>query len=506
MYYLFNVQDLLSLFSIELFLIYSISLLIFFNLYYFSVTKESISTVRIEYPFKSTFFLSVLVVIYCIFLLTSGNSFGMNYNNFFFEVTLLEQIVTFFILLFLLLFFCISNEYLHKDKLYIFEYYILVFLCVLGFLLLIKSTHLMSIYLSVELISLSSYVMATIKRYSEYSSEAGLKYFALGVFGSAFLLLSSSFFYGIYGTMNLSEIFLSVQYLSVLKSFHFSLHLLTYVSIVLYVSSFLLKLGLVPFHVWVPDVYEGAPTTITLFFSSFSKLAFFIFLAKLFFISFTSYLQDLQTVFQIIGVVSVIFGTFLAIYQSKLKRLFAYSSIVHAGYLLLVLTSYNLFGFESFLFYLLLYVIMVFNLFFTIISLVSSDTLIRIKYISELGGLFRINPYLAVNITILMFSLAGIPPIIGFFSKFYVFTSLIANFHYTVAIIALLFSILGALYYIYLIRIIYFNKILNNYTIVHMSYSTAYFISSSFLFMLFGFIYLKPILSVISSLSFFCML
>jgi proton-translocating NADH-quinone oxidoreductase chain N len=357
-----------------------------------------------------------------------------------------------FILLSTLGVFALSFSYLRQEKIKAFEFVILLLLATLSLMLMVSSYDFISLYLAIEFQSLGLYVLAALKRENEYSTEAGLKYFVLGAFSSGFYLFGASLIYGLTGTTNFED-------LSILFTGLGPTDLFTQGSIVvglLFLSvAFLFKISAAPFHMWSPDVYEGAPTVITAFFSTAPKLALFGVLIRVFYLGFFDFLFSWQQIFFICSLASMIFGAFAALAQVKIKRLLAFSSIGHVGYLLIGLATGSLEGLQGIFLYLIVYFLMTLNAFSVVLSLRPDQ--LRLRYITDLAGIGRTNPALGIAIALLFFSMAGIPPLAGFFGKFQVFLAAMDASYYGLALIGVLMSAVGCFYYIRLIKIMYFD-------------------------------------------------
>ena len=341
------------------------------------------------------------------------------------------------------------NYYSMNTKLITFEYTQLILLSTLGMLLLISSKDLISLYLSIELISLSLYILASIKRDGEYSTEAGIKYFLLGAVASGILLFGSALIYWLTGETSFEGISNFLWYSTSLEN-EGSLILLQSAAIFIIIA-LLFKLAAAPFHMWAPDVYEGSPMIVTAFFAIVPKIATLGLLYELLFGPFASLFGLIKPFLLFSALLSIIIGSLGAINQTKLKRLVAYSAIAHMGFILLGLSTGVLSGFLATFVYIILYIVTSFNTFAFLLSLNSPI------YISQLTGLSRYNPILAYTFVFSLFSMAGIPPLAGFFSKYLVLLSVINNNLYFVALIAVIFSVIGSYYYLRLIMWMFFT-------------------------------------------------
>lgn len=388
----------------------------------------------------------------------------------------------------------ISFEYLKQERLTAFEYIILILFSTVSMLFMISSYDFISMYLTVELQSLCFYVLAASKRNSEFSTEAGLKYFLLGAFSSGLLLFGCSMIYGFTGITNfgeLAKIFTGISEVSTNSSG-------VIIGIIFIAVGFLFKLTAAPFHMWAPDVYEGSPTAITAFFSIAPKIALFAVFIRLFNFSFYDLMLPWQKMIILCSLASMCVGALAALSQYKIKRLLAYSSIGHIGYLLIGLSCASVEGIEALFIYLIIYIIMTINVFALLLSLTSSepkhfDSISRIKYLSDLGMLSKTNPVLAFTLTCTMFSMAGIPPLAGFCSKFYIFFAALGSSLYFLAIIGVLTSVVSCFYYIRLIKIMYFEKPSSWLVFQPMDRAKSIVLGITLFFMIFFFLYPSPI-------------
>jgi proton-translocating NADH-quinone oxidoreductase chain N len=360
----------------------------------------------------------------------------------------------------------LSINYLKQEQLNAFEFIILLLFSILSMLLMISSYDFISFYLTIEFQSLCFYVLAASKRNSEFSTEAGLKYFILGAFSSGILLFGFSIIYGFTGITNFGEFTLLFAGAANVAGDPASVAPPILLGILFVAVGFLFKLTAAPFHMWAPDVYEGSPTAITAFFSITPKIAILAVFTRLFLSSFYDLMVATlacQKILLFCSGASMIVGALAALSQHKIKRLLAYSSIGHIGYILLGLSCSTGEGIESLTIYLIVYIIMTINIFAIILSLESrvgggSENSVRIKYISDLAMLGNTNPILAFTLSCTLFSMAGIPPLAGFCSKFYIFFSALNASLYFFAFLGVITSVISCFYYIRLIKIMYFEK------------------------------------------------
>lgn len=344
--------------------------------------------------------------------------------------------------------------YEKKDEKWIdYEYSQLVLLSILGMLLLISSRDLIVMYLAIETMSLSLYVLASIRRTGQYSTEAGLKYFILGALSSGMLLFGASLIYITTGLTNLESIGNYIWLASQINQTHAAGIELGSVFILL---ALLFKLGSAPLHMWLPDVYEGSPTIVTAFFAIVPKISILSFLITIVYGSFLGLFDSLiQPILILSGLLSIFVGSLAAINQTKIKRLLAYSAIAHMGWILLGLAIGTVFSIQAALIYIILYIVMTINSFAFVLSYFKGY---GNNYISQLSGLSRKEPILAITFSLCLLSIAGIPPLAGFFSKYNVLLSLIDEKYLIVSLLAVVLSVIGSFYYIRIIQWMYFNN------------------------------------------------
>ena len=454
--YLFD-NDFGALFP-ELFLVCSVIFLLVYGVVY-STSKNK------NYPIllNNISWLSILALIFTLLLIINNpiKNASLLYNT-----LIIDDFTKFMKILVLLSSFFsiyISIDYIKQESINAFEYISLILLSTVSMLFLISSADFISLYLAIELQSLSFYVLAAIKRNSEFSTEAGLKYFLLGAFSSGLLLFGCSLIYGFTGVTNFSELgkIFTGGTLDILASTS-SLPACE-LGMVFLLVGFLFKATAAPFHMWSPDVYEGAPTGVTAFFMITPKAALFAVFLRVFFVGFYDFLMPWQKILIICSLISLIVGTLSALSQTKIKRLLAFSSIGHVGYLLAGFACGTIEGIQALLIYLFVYIFMNVNLFAIILCSMRREytygikSVPRIKYITDLAFLAKTNPLLALTFTITMFSMAGIPPLAGFYSKAYLFFATMSSSLYVLAVIGVLASVVSCFYYIRLVKIMYFE-------------------------------------------------
>ena len=342
----------------------------------------------------------------------------------------------------------VSLDYNEHANLRRFEFPVLMLYASVGMMLMVSATSMMTMYVGIELMSLSIYVLAAFARDELRSSEAGLKYFVLGALASGLLLYGVSLVYGFSGSMDFVKIAAALT--DPAKS---SAGLV--VGLVFMVAGLAFKISAVPFHMWTPDVYEGAPTPVTAFMATAPKVAAMAVLLRIMASPFGHLLAQWQQLIVLVAIVSMLLGAFAAIAQTNIKRLMAYSSIGNIGYALIGLAAGTAHGIRGVLFYLVTYVFMTIGTFACIIAMRRKGR--SVEGIADLAGLSRTDPVLAVWLAVFMFSMAGIPPFGGFFGKFFIFTAAVEQGMWTLAVIGVLTSVVGAFYYIRIIKVMFFD-------------------------------------------------
>ena len=346
----------------------------------------------------------------------------------------------------------LSLDYLKLEKQQKFEYGALFLLSTLGMLMLISAADLIALYLGLELMSLSLYVVAAYERENARSTEAGLKYFVLGALSSGMLLYGASLIYGFTGTVSFAGIASATAHGAGIG--------LIFGLVFLFVG-FCFKISAVPFHMWTPDVYEGAPTPVTAFFAAAPKVAGIAIFMRATVTAFPGITHEWQQIVVFVSIASMALGAFAAIGQRNIKRLMAYSSIGHMGFALVGLAAGTEQGVQGVLIYMAIYVAMTLGTFAVILAMRRDGKLV--EQIGDLAGLSRTHPSMAFLLAVLLFSLAGIPPLAGFFAKFYVFLAAINAGLYALAVIGVLTSVVGAYYYLAIVKIMYFDEPVQNF-------------------------------------------
>jgi NADH-quinone oxidoreductase subunit N len=379
----------------------------------------------------------------------------------------------------------LSTEFLAEPSRRIFEYAILVLLSTLGMMVLISAGDLIVLYLGLELMSLALYVVAASNRDDAKSTEAGLKYFVLGALSSGMLLYGASLIYGFTGTVAFTGIAAAAKTGSIGIVF----------GIVFLLAGLCFKVSAVPFHMWTPDVYEGAPTPVTAFFASAPKVAAMAVFTRVALTAFPGIVPQWQQIVVFVSIASMALGSFAAIGQTNIKRLMAYSSIGHMGFALVGLASGTAEGAQGVLVYVAIYVAMTLGTFSVILAMKRNGQ--HVEKISDFAGLSRTNPLLAFFFAMFLFSLAGVPPLAGFFGKFYVFVAAIRAGLFTLSVIGVLTSVIGAYYYLSIVKVMYFDEPLTQLDPVRVELRAVLAVAG--LFNIFFFVYPGPLVSMASA-------
>ena len=451
----------INFFLPEIFLTVSILITLMIGVFF---KNSYVLVTSIIYGVVISLILIILNSFYESFKLFSDSFVSNSFTNFF---KILILIGTFFILI-------ITQNFIKETKINYFEYSLLLLLSVLGMFIMISANDLILFYLGLELQSLSLYILASLDRDNIKSNESGLKYFILSSLASGLLLYGCSILYGFSGSTNFEIIRLSTN----------TENIGTIFAMVFILVGLAFKVSAVPFHMWTPDVYEGAPSSVTSFFAVVPKIAGIAVFIRFMQIPFIEIVDQWQPILIFISLASMILGAVAAIGQSNIKRLIAYSSIGHIGFALAGISTSTTLGYSSSITYISIYVAMNLGMFACIFSMKRDG-----KYcenLNDLSGISKNHPILSISLLIILFSLAGIPPLAGFFAKFYIFIAVIENKMYTLAIIGLLSTVISAFYYLRIIKIIYFDDANKSFDkIKNLGISTTLFFSCSFLIMFF---------------------
>ncbi|WP_027170849.1 NADH-quinone oxidoreductase subunit NuoN [Methylobacterium sp. 10] len=341
----------------------------------------------------------------------------------------------------------LSRDYFQRERIDRFEFPILIVLCTIGMMVMASANDLIALYLGLELQSLAAYVIAAFHRDNLKSTEAGLKYFVLGALSSGMLLYGSSLVYGFTGT---------VSFPGIVSALNDNAGIGIVLGIVFVAAGVAFKMSAVPFHMWTPDVYEGSPTPVTAFFASAPKMAAVAMTVRVFIGAFPDVTSIWQQIIVFVAIASMTLGSFAAIGQRSIKRLMAYSSIGNVGYALIGLAAASEEGIRGVVIYMIIYLAMTLGAFAVLLSLRRGGQMY--ETVDDLSGLSRTHPVLAFCLAAMMFSLAGIPPLAGFFGKFYVFAAAIKADLVGLAVIGVVTSVVGAFYYLRLVKVMYFDE------------------------------------------------
>ncbi len=432
-----------------------------------------------------------LLVLLITAVITFNETFGIEEMILFNGSVIIDYLSSFMKIVTLLAAFLvlvISSNYLKSFKIFKIEYPILILSSVLGMMLMISSNDLIVFYMGLELQSLALYVLATFNRDEIKSSEAGLKYFVLSALSSGLLLYGCSLIYGFTGSTNFNVI--ATQ----LNSDQYALTF----GIVFILVGLAFKISAVPFHMWAPDVYEGSPTSVTLFFTMVPKIAALTVFIRFLYIPFLNLIDQWQMILVFLSIASMVFGAVAAIGQKNLKRLVAYSSISHVGYALAGLATGSNDGIQSSVIYITIYIIMNLGLFSCLLMMKRNN--VYYEQIDDLSGLSKNHPLLSLSLLVILFSLAGIPPLAGFFAKFYVFKSVLEQSMFFLAIVGLLSTVVAAFYYLRLIKIMYFDKEKEKYDEDH-SLWLRFSLGASTLLILIYFIFPSQLIEIVSRIN-----
>jgi NADH-quinone oxidoreductase subunit N len=443
-------QNHFKMFLPEVFLATSILILTLYATYV-------VSSHFLGYPIITSGFNKICLLVLSLTLLLVYNNtipFMLTYNNTF----IFDALTTYskgLILFFSIVCMAIFEDSLLRQKINNFEYFILLLCAVLGLMLLVSSFDLISLYLAIELQSLCLYVLAAAKKDSTFSTESGLKYFILGSFSSGLLLFGISIIYGTVGTTNfenLSLLFAGSN--DVLINLESSI----IIGLVFISAAFFFKIAAAPLHMWSPDVYEGAPVSSTIFFAVIPKIAMFSVFLRLFQNVFSNFHDFFLLATLLFAMFSVTIGSFVEFKQKKIKRLLAYSSISHVGYMLLAFSANSIEGTQALFFYLIIYMITSVVLWSLLLSVNTLKNTDRSKTLVDLSYLSTTNPLLAFTGLIAFFSLAGVPPLAGFYAKMTIFLTTISSSLIFASVFAILTSVISSYYYIRIIKNLYFEK------------------------------------------------
>ena len=434
---------------------------------------------------------TALIILLITAVITFNETLGIKQTFLFNDSVIIDYLSSFMKIVTLLAAFLvlvISSNYLKTFKIFKIEYPILILSSVLGMMVMISSNDLIVFYMGLELQSLALYVLATFNRDQLKSSEAGLKYFVLSALSSGLLLYGCSLIYGFTGSTNFNLI---------ANQLNSDQYALTF-GIVFILVGLAFKISAVPFHMWAPDVYEGSPTSVTLFFTLVPKVAALTVFIRFLYVPFLNLIDQWQMILIFLSIASMLFGAIAAIGQTNLKRLIAYSSISHIGYALAGLATGSNDGIQSSVIYITIYILMNLGLFSCLLMMKRNNE--YFEDIEDLSGLSKNHPLLSLSLLIILFSLAGIPPLAGFFAKFYIFKSVLEQSMYFLAIVGLLSTVVAAFYYLRIIKIMYFDKEKEKYDTDH-SFWLKFSLTVSTLLILIYFIFPSQLIEVVSRIN-----
>ena len=417
-----------------------------------------------------------------IFLILKGQSL---YRNSLFSLNTINLILLSKIILSIgsIIFILLSRRSLKNENLFRYEYILFILFAILGSFVLISSNNFLTAFIGLELQSLSLYLMAAFNTKNLNSNEAGIKYFSLGALSSGFLLFGISMIY--FDTASFT--FQNLENFSTISE----------VGLALVLIALFFKVSAAPFHIWTPDVYEGSPTISTLFFASLPKFASLIFLFRIYHELNIPKIDSLNYIFQLVCAISLLVGVYGAITQKVIKRLLAFSSINHIGFMLLAIMSYQYMSEGTIFFYLIIYLVTIFGVFSVILNLRTSEG--EITLLTGLNGLKASSRSKAISMLVFLFSLAGIPPFAGFFAKFFILSASINEGLYLLSVIAVISSVIAAFYYLSVIKNMFFNESKNELLLDNNKLSSFIFIFSA-LVLTFFFFYPDPLINIVDSL------
>ncbi len=457
-----------------------LSLALMFNLILGVYKKNSSNLV-----YNISLFSIIITVILIFNLFSEEENYVFNQS---YKIDILSSFMKILILFFSFFIMLSSSKYLKYIKIFQIEYPVLILGSLIGMMVMISSNDLIVFYIGLELQSLSLYVLAAFNRDNLLSSESGVKYFVLSALSSGLLLYGCSLIYGFSGSTNFDEIAYSLSDEKYIITF----------GIVFILVGLAFKISAVPFHMWAPDVYEGSPTSVTYFFAIVPKIAALSVFIRFLYVPFLEIIEQWQMIIVFLSLASMILGAVAAIGQKNLKRLIAYSSISHIGYAIAGLATGTNEGIQSSILYISIYALM--NIAFFSCLLMIRRNQNYYENIDDLSGLSKNHPIISLALLIILFSLAGIPPMAGFFAKFYIFVSVIEQSMYFLAIIGLLSTVIAAFYYLRIIKIIYFDEAKEKYDSEN-PVGLKFTLLVSTIFILFYFLYPNSLVSVISKIN-----
>ncbi len=473
----------IKLFSPEIVLVTGSIFILLYGIFFKDNADSNKNILRIS-------LISLLISFYCSIYLVEPNTTSFNNlldNN---SYTFFFKVVVFFGTLVITL---ISFNYLKDLNIITPEFFFLILLSLVGVLVLISSRNIISMYLGLELQSICLYILAAYKRYDIKSSEAGIKYFVMGALSSGILLYGLSIIFGLTNSTDFYEISKSIKH-SIDSNQNF---LILSIGFVLILCGLFFKIAVVPFHMWAPDVYEGSATPITAYFTTIPKVGAIAFLIKFLNIPFEHYYNSWFQILYLVSVVSLIFGSIAALNQNNIKRLLAYSSISHMGFILIGILTANELGIKSAQLYISVYMVNILAFFTCLLCLKNKVNGFFLENINNYSGLLKKNSFLSFSFAIFLFSLAGLPPLSGFFGKLYILISAVESDLYLLAVIAVITSIISAFYYLRIIKVMFFDKPTND-IYINISVTSKLIIFVGLIISIFLIVFLSDFLEIIN--------
>ena len=410
-----------------------------------------------------------------------------------YDTSIFSTLFKIFLTSLLIIIFYFSYSYLETYKKYKSEYFMIMIFALLGMMIMVSANHLLILYLGIELLSLSLYTIIAYNRESVFSAEAAIKYYILGAMSSGFLLFGISLMYGLTGSLLYNDISTIISQINISPDNYSTSHIGLIFSLTFILISIAFKFGAAPFHMWIPDVYQGSMTPTTLMLSTLPKVAIFLILLKLtnsIFIELQIYWSDMVLV---LAIVSILIGSVVAIVQTNIKRLLAYSTIANVGFILLGIYTGPNSGFNAALFYMITYTLFTTAMFGLLCEIKHGTK--SVEDIADLSGLNYKYPALAATILVIMLSMIGIPPFLGFYAKFYIIQSLILTNNVYIAVFAVIMTVIGSFYYLRVIKVIYFDNLDNKINSISNHVVTYIFVLLLFLLGLFP--------NILSSITFY---
>ena len=445
---------------------------------------------------KKVFYITILSLFLCLYFFVYFAGINKNLFNDLIHNNLYTFFFKFLVITGTIIITFISYKYLKDLKILKPEFFFLILLSLTGILILISSRNIISMYLSLELQSICLYILAAYKKYDIKSSESGVKYFIMGVLSSGILLYGLSLIFAFTNSTDFFEIS-NVINSSIQNNTNF---LIINSGFILVLCGLFFKIAIVPFHMWAPDVYEGSPTPITAYFTTIPKIGAIAFLIKFLNIPFQGYSDTWVQILYLVSVASMILGSVAAINQYNIKRLLAYSSISHVGFMLIGVLTANQIGIKSLQLYIFIYLINVLGIFTCILCLKNKINGYYLENINNYSGLLKANPFISFCLAIFLFSSAGLPPLAGFFGKLYILISAVESKFYVLSIIAIFTSVISAFYYLKIIKHIFFDKQINTIHI-DINFISKLIILAAMLINIFLILFLSDLLEIINNTS-----